>query len=97
MRILFRYILREVVFSSLIGTLLFTFVLFLKAVGPLIELLIRPSGSTGDVVQLFWLAVVQTLRWAHWLSRSGMTAQRCSVPPESSADSVKCPASPADW
>ena len=63
MRILFRYILREVVFSSLIGTLLFTFVLFLKAVGPLIELLIRPSGSTGDVVQLFWLAVVQTLRF----------------------------------
>ncbi len=63
MRILFRYILREVFFSSLIGTLLFTFVLFLKAVGPLIELLIRPSGSTGDVVQLFLLAVVQTLRF----------------------------------
>ena len=63
MRILFRYILREVVVSSLIGTLLFTFVLFLKAVGPLIELLIRPSGSTGDIVQLFLLAVVQTLRF----------------------------------
>ncbi len=63
MRILFRYILREVVVSSLIGTLLFTFVLFLKAVGPLIELLIRPSGSTSDVVQLFLLAVVQTLRF----------------------------------
>ena len=63
MRILFRYILREVVFSSLIGTLIFTFVLFLKAVGPLIELLIRPSGSSGDVVQLFLLALVQTLRF----------------------------------
>lgn len=63
MRILFRYILREVVVSSLIGTLLFTFVLFLKAVGPLIELLIRPSGSASDVVQLFLLAVVQTLRF----------------------------------
>ena len=63
MRILFRYILREVVFSSLIGTLLFTFVLFLKAVGPLIELLIRPSGSSDDVAQLFLLAVVQTLRF----------------------------------
>jgi len=62
-RILFRYILREVVVSSLIGTLLFTFVLFLKAVGPLIELLIRPSGSASDVVQLFLLAVVQTLRF----------------------------------
>ena len=43
--ILFRYILREVVVSSLIGTLLFTFVLFLKSVGLLMELLIRPSGS----------------------------------------------------
>ena len=63
MRILFRYILREVVVSSLIGTLLFTFVLFLRAVGPLIELLIRPSGSSSDVVQLFLLAVVQTLRF----------------------------------
>ena len=63
MRILFRYILREVVFSSLIGTLIFTFVLFLKAVGPLIDLLIRPSGSSGDVVQLFLLALVQTLRF----------------------------------
>ena len=63
MRILFRYILREVVVSSLIGTLLFTFVLFLRAVGPLIELLIRPSGSASDVVQLFLLAIVQTLRF----------------------------------
>ena len=63
MRVLFRYILREVVFSSLIGTLIFTFVLFLKAVGPLIELLIRPSGSSGDVIQLFLLALVQTLRF----------------------------------
>ena len=43
MPILFRYILREVIVSSLIGTLLFTFVLFLKSVGLLMELLIRPE------------------------------------------------------
>ena len=63
MPILFRYIFREVVVSSLIGTLLFTFVLFLKSVGLLMELLIRPSGSAEDVVYLFLLAVPQTLRF----------------------------------
>ncbi len=63
MPILFRYILREVIISSLIGTLLFTFVLFLKSVGMLMELLIRPSGSAEDVVYLFLLAVPQALRF----------------------------------
>ena len=63
MSILFRYILREVVVSSLIGTLLFTFVLFLKSVDLLMELLIRPSGSAWDVAYLFLLAVPQTLRF----------------------------------
>ena len=61
--ILFRYVLREVIVSSLIGTMLFTFVLFLKSVGLLMELLIRPSGSAEDVIYLFLLAVPQTLRF----------------------------------
>ncbi len=63
MKILFRYIFREILVASLIGTLLFTFVLFLRAVGPVMELLIRPSASPHDVFYLFLLRVPQTLRF----------------------------------
>ncbi|MBH00177.1 MAG: LPS export ABC transporter permease LptF [Solibacterales bacterium] len=63
MHILFRYIFREVIASSLIGTVLFTFVLFLKSVGLLMSLLIHPSGSVAEVIYLFLLAVPQVLRF----------------------------------
>ena len=63
MGILFRYIVREIVVSSLIGTLLFTFVLFLRSVGQLMELLIRPGTSGGQVLLLFSLWVPHTLRF----------------------------------
>ena len=63
MYILFRYIFREVISSSLIGTGLFTFVLFLKSVGLLMSLLVRPSGSAEEVIYLFLLAVPQVLRF----------------------------------
>ena len=63
MYILFRYIFREVIASSLIGTVLFTFVLFLKSVGLLMSLLIHPSGSVEEVIYLFLLAVPQVLRF----------------------------------
>ena len=63
MGILFRYIVREIVVSSLIGTLLFTFVLFLRSVGQLMELLIRPGASGSQVLLLFSLWIPHTLRF----------------------------------
>lgn len=55
MRILTRYILREVLSHALIGGLLFTFVLFMPNLGQLLELAIRNSSSLGMVGRMFLL------------------------------------------
>ena len=60
MGILFRYVFREVVITSLIGTLLFTLVLFLQAVGPVMELLVGPGVAAADVLRLFALTIPQS-------------------------------------
>lgn len=62
MGILFRYILREVLITSLIGTLLFTFVLFLRLIDPLMELLVRPGASSGQVFYLLALTLPEAVR-----------------------------------
>jgi LPS export ABC transporter permease LptG/LPS export ABC transporter permease LptF len=59
--LLFRYILREILVSSLIGAVLFTFVLFLSQIGPVMELLVRASVSPGEVGRLFLLTLPQSL------------------------------------
>ncbi|MDA1313687.1 MAG: LptF/LptG family permease [Acidobacteria bacterium] len=61
MGILFRYVFREVVVSTLIGTLLFTFVLFLQNISRVMELLIGPNVSGRQTLYLFLLMVPQTL------------------------------------
>lgn len=61
MSLLARYIFREVFLSSLIGTALFTFVIFLQTVEPVMEQLIRPRASTREVLYLFALQVPQAL------------------------------------
>ncbi len=61
MNVLFRYILREILVSSLIGAVLFTFVLFLKGIGPVMELLVRASVSPAEVGRLFVLTLPQSL------------------------------------
>ncbi len=58
--ILFRYVFREVVIASLIGTLLFTLVLFLRSIGPVMELLVGPGAAATDVLRLFALTIPQT-------------------------------------
>lgn len=63
MGILLRYIFREIAGSSLVGTLLFTFVLFLRSVGQLMELLIQPGTPVSQVFLLFLLWVPHTLRF----------------------------------
>src|SRR5450432_303145 len=57
MGILSRSIFREVASSALLGTVLFTFVIFLQRVGKLFEILVRSSAPPRTVGQLFALAV----------------------------------------
>src|SRR5512141_1796441 len=61
MRILTRYILREIVTHALLGLLLFTFVLFARDVGRLLELFVHNSTSLSMVVWLFLLTLPPTL------------------------------------
>jgi LPS export ABC transporter permease LptG/LPS export ABC transporter permease LptF len=63
-RILFRYVFREVLVSALIGAGVFTFVLFLPSVGQVMELLIRPSAASGDILYLFGLMAPQWFRFS---------------------------------
>ena len=52
MRILTRYILREVTSHALLGGVLFTFVLFTSRLRPLLEIVVRNSASLSDVARL---------------------------------------------
>ncbi len=53
MRILTRYILREVTSHALLGGVLFTFVLFMRDLGRILELIVRDSASPADAARLF--------------------------------------------
>lgn len=57
MRILSRYIFREIISSALLGTLLATFVIFLQGGGQLFALLVRSSAKPETVAYLFALAM----------------------------------------
>jgi len=59
--LLFRYVLREILIGSLIGAILFTFVLFLNQIGTVMELLVRASVSPAEVGHLFLLTLPQSL------------------------------------
>jgi LPS export ABC transporter permease LptG/LPS export ABC transporter permease LptF len=61
MQLLSRAIFREVASSALLGTFLFTFVLFLQRVGRLFEILVRSSAPPPTVGYLFALAIPFTL------------------------------------
>lgn len=53
MRILTRYVLREVVSYALLGGALFTFVLFVGRLGRIVDLVVRDSASLGQVARIF--------------------------------------------
>jgi lipopolysaccharide export system permease protein len=57
MRILTRYILKEVFSHSLLGLLIFTFVIFIPHVSHLLELVVRHDFGGGDVLTLFLLPI----------------------------------------
>ena len=64
MRLLSRAIFREVALSAFLGTVLFTFVLFLQRVGRFFEILVRASAPPLTVAHLFVLAIPFTFTFA---------------------------------
>jgi LPS export ABC transporter permease LptG/LPS export ABC transporter permease LptF len=63
MRLLGRYIFREILSSTFLATLLATFVIFLHGVDKIFELLVHSSPSLWTVVTLFALALPPVLPW----------------------------------
>ncbi len=61
MRILTRYILREVSSHAIIGTVVFTFVLFTKELSRILELVVRASAPLPGVAELFFFTVPTAL------------------------------------
>lgn len=61
MRILTRYILREVLSHALIGTGIFTFVIYTKQLGQILELIVRNSAPLPSAIELFLLIIPEAL------------------------------------
>jgi len=57
MRILTRYIFKEIFAHALLGLLVFTFVIFIRHVGRLLELVVRHSLEPSSILTLFILPV----------------------------------------
>src|SRR5262252_8809114 len=57
MRILTRYILGEVISHALIGVAVFTFVLFTRDLGRILELVVRNSAPLPSVAEIFFYTV----------------------------------------
>lgn len=63
MRILTRYILREVTAHALIGAIIFTFVLFTRDLGHILELVVRASAPLPSIAELFSFTVPLALTY----------------------------------
>ncbi len=61
MRILTRYILREVSSHALIGAIVFTFVIFMRDLARILELVVRNSAPLPSVAELFFLTLPTAL------------------------------------
>jgi LPS export ABC transporter permease LptF/LPS export ABC transporter permease LptG len=61
MRILTRYILREVLSHALIGAAVFTFVVFLRDLEHILELVVRASAPLPSVAELFFFTIPTAL------------------------------------
>ncbi len=58
LRLLGRYIFREILASAVLGTLLATFILYLRQVDPIFELLVKSTPANAHLVlQLFLLSI----------------------------------------
>ncbi len=63
MRILTRYILGEVVSHALIGVAVFTFVIFTRDLGRILELVVRNSAPLPSVAEIFFFTVPVALTY----------------------------------
>src|SRR5208337_4492706 len=63
MRILTRYILGEVVSHALIGAAVFTFVLFTRDLGRILELVVRNSAPLPSIAEVFFFTVPVALTY----------------------------------
>jgi LPS export ABC transporter permease LptF len=63
MRILTRYILGEVVSHALIGAAIFTFVLFTRDLGRILELVVRNSAPLPSVAEIFFFTIPVALTY----------------------------------
>ena len=63
MRILTRYILREVASHAAIGAAVFTFVLFTRDLGRILELVVRNSAPIPSVAEIFFFTVPVALTY----------------------------------
>ncbi len=61
MRIFTRYILKEVASHALLGASVFTFVIFMREVGRLLELVVRNSAPVPSVAEIFFLLMPAAL------------------------------------
>jgi len=59
-RILTRYILREVSSHAVIGVALFTFIIFMRDLGRLLELIVRNSAPVATVAEIFFFTLPAT-------------------------------------
>lgn len=57
MRILTRYILREVTSHALVGVAIFTFVIFMRDLARILEIVVRASAPLPSVAELFFLTL----------------------------------------
>src|SRR5579863_2473307 len=63
MRILTRYILREVSSHALIGAAIFTFVLFTRDLGRILELVVRASATLPSIAEIFFYTLPLALTY----------------------------------
>jgi len=63
MRILTRYILREVTAHALIGAAIFTFVIFTRDLGHILELVVRASAPLPSIAEIFFFTVPLALTY----------------------------------
>ena len=60
MRILTRYILSEVISHGFLGLVVFTFIIFMRDLGRLLELIVRNSAPLPSVAEIFFLTLPTT-------------------------------------
>ena len=63
MRILTRYILGEILSHTFIGCALFTFILFMPKLGPILEVVVRNSSTLNDVFEIFLFTLPDLLKY----------------------------------